>query len=88
LLLKQTYKPKVAGVLLITLGVGIPLLILLVGILVFLPDTLGPATGGKTDFGAILFRFVLLLFVLWILPILGGNKAIKQKGGTFVSGLQ
>lgn len=82
--MKQTYKPKVAGVLLITLGAGIPLLILLV----FLPDTIGPATGDKTDFGAILFMFVLLLFALWILPILGGNKAIKQKGGTFVSGLQ
>lgn len=86
--MKQNYKPKVTGVLLITLGAGIPLLILLVMLLVFPPDTIGPATIDKTDFGAILFMFVLLLFALWILPILGGNKATKQKGGTFVSGLQ
>ena len=77
--MKQTCKPKVAGVLPITVGAGIPVLILLAMILVFLRNTIDPATEEKTDFSVILFGSVLLLFAFWILPVIGGNKAIRRK---------
>jgi len=77
--LTQTYKPKVAGVLLIIVGAGIPAFILLAMILVFLRGEIDLLTGEKTDTGVILFGSVLLLFAFWILPIIGGNKAIKRK---------
>jgi len=77
--LTRTFKPKIAGVLLIIVGAGIPVFILLAMILVFLRGEIDPLTGEKTDTGVILFGSVLLLFALWILPIIGGNKAIKRK---------
>jgi len=77
--LTQTCKPKVAGVLLTIVGAGIPALLLLVMILVFLQGEIEPLTGEKTDTDVILFGSVLLLFAFWILPIIGGNKAIKRK---------
>jgi len=77
--LTQTCKPKAAGILLIIVGAGIPAFILLAMILVFLRSEIDPLTGEKTDTGVILFGSVLLLFALWILPIIGGNKAIKRK---------
>jgi hypothetical protein len=52
-------------------------------ILVFLRGDIDPSINEKTDTGVILFGSVLLLFALWILPIIGGNKAIKRKRWNF-----
>ena len=75
----QTCKPKIAGVLLTIVGAGIPVLVLLVMILVFLRGNIDPLTDEKTDTGVILFGAVILLFALWILPVIGGNTALKRK---------
>ena len=77
--MKQTYKPKTAGILLIIVGAGIPALLLLSMILVFLRETIDPSTGKITDFGIILLGSVLFLLALWVLPIIAGDKAIKRK---------
>ena len=79
----QTCKPKAAGVPLITVGAGIPVFIFLAMILVFFRGEIDPLTSEKTDFGVILFGSVFLLFALWILPIVGGNNAIKRKRWNF-----
>jgi len=81
--LTQTYKPKTAGILLIIIGIGIPALLILVLVLAFLRGEIDPFASDKSNFAIILSGSVLLLFALWILPIIGGDKAIKRKKWNF-----
>ena len=67
---KKTWKPKVAGRILITIGVGIPLLALIVTLvyrLFYPPDQYFFAT----------LPFIIL--ALWVLPLAGGVYALRRK---------
>jgi hypothetical protein len=68
---KDSKYSKIAGILLIIYGIGVPLVLCLESLIV---TTLDPETG------LIAFILIPLLFIaLWILPIIGGAFAIKRK---------
>ena len=68
--MEKTWKPKAAGIILIIIGVGIPLLALIATIvytLFYPPDQYA------------FFTLPFIVLALWVLPLAGGIYALKRK---------
>ena len=77
--MEKTWKPKVAGIILITIGVGIPLLALIVTFPVyglFYPSDQYLFTTGP-----------VIILAVWVFPLIGGIFALrKRKWGLALAG--
>ena len=70
LMMETTWKPKVAGIILLTIGVGIPLLPLVVTIvyMLFYPPE-----------QYFFFTLPFIILALWVLPLAGGTYTLRRK---------
>ena len=68
--MENTWKPKVAGIILITIGIGIPLLPLVITIvyMLFYPPE-----------QYLFFTLPFIILALWVLPLAGGIYALRRK---------
>ena len=68
--METTWKPKVAGIMLMTIGVGIPLLpfvVTIVYILFYPPEQY------------FFFTLPFIILALWVIPLAGGIYALRRK---------
>ena len=68
---RKTWKPVVAGYLLIIFGMGIPVVSILITVI-------------SSNEQMVFFTGPMLILALWVLPIIGGFLAIKRKKFVFV----
>ena len=69
-MMETTWKPKVAGTILMTIGIGIPLLPLVVTIIYMLlypPEQY------------FFFTLPFIILALWVIPLTGGRYALRRK---------
>lgn len=71
---KNVKYSKVAGILLIIFGVGVP----------GFSWIMGSAQLGRDDIGLLILAMGILFIPIWILPIIGGVFAIKKRKYNFV----
>lgn len=76
--MERTVKPGAAGILLLLMGVGIPVLLILAVALAFSRGSVSPGAEGS-DFLVVLFGSIVFFLALWILPIIGGGRALRRQ---------